>query len=688
MLRFLLQQHSFIFRTLALWGSLVLVLEAVTSCTLTENPALVTAGFGADSIRIQFINLAFDAQPRTLTIESGATTTLTPFATASNTIVATNDSARMSTARSAGGASDYQSIARMRFARNSFQTVIALPTANRVGMFGRDVDTLITFNSPTQLVRNNNFTAQVRLVNAMPDSTVSYSIRLGCPNGTQFIAPALYRQASLPADMPAGNIVVAVMKHTSAGVQTLEVDSASIEPYRSYALIIYRAPSGRERTMLFDERGREQALRPIAQIAQPFTLLRAVNISSRTVSIARGTTTITTNLAPNSIAPIQSLTACATIGADTLTVRGAGFTSTQFAALAPLQRSTIIAIDSVQSVSSVIVPPLPATIAFAGVSSAIVRIVNAMQSATVDVALAGRMTQSGFSSGTTLQSNTAFQSISDPIIVEAGHAPFVVFTSAQPAQLLYAGAGTFRAGKQYIVVVSGDTAVRSFTMIDEDAQVQSLIPINRGNLMQIVNGIEPTAVPSSVQFSINNSSGTLLQNAPLLYGNSLATVVPIGITNIVAGNAAQTLSVTATSTDQLLVIASGQSTAPDLQPYTVNTSVLRSFVTSAMWNRYINSARDVGTLMVSADSVGGAAVTGIQADFPARYRFGTNWRFDTRDRRRTLVFWEQESRRIVKRVENARLQTGRNYSVILIGRNAPQGDDATAGYDVMFLQEY
>ncbi len=383
------------------------------------------------------------------------------------------------------------------------------------------------------------------------------------------------------------------------------------------------------------------------------------------------------------------LTACATVGSDTLTVRGTGFSSTQFASLAPLQRSTLIALDSAQTVSSVLVPPLSATTTFAGASGAIVRVVNAMQSATVDIALAGRMTQSGFSSGLTLQSNAAFRAISDPIIVEEGHAPFVVFTSAQPARLLYAGTGTFRAGKQYIVVVSGDTAVRSITMIDEDTQVQTLLPISRGSLLQIVNGLELSSSSSSApQFSIISASSTLLRNASLTYGNSLATVVPVGIHRITIGGVTQSLSITAASTDQMLVIASGQMTAPMLQMYPINTSTLRSFATNVLWQRYIHSARDVGNLMVSNDSVGGSSATGIAGDFPLRYTVPASWRFDNRDTRRTLVFWEQESRRIVKRVENIRLQIGRNYSIILIGRNAPQGDDATAGYDVLFVQEY
>jgi hypothetical protein len=659
----------------------------VPGCTLTENPALVNAGVGTDSVRIQFINFAFDGQPRVLTLEGGASTQSTSFAGISDIISASTDSSRASIARSASGAADYQTFSRVRFVRNSFQTIIALPTANRIGVFGRDVDTLITFSSPFRPITNTNFTAQVRLINCMPDSTTSFSVRLGCPNGTQVLPPTPYRGVALFADIPAGNVVCAVIKHRGAAVETLEVDSTTLEPYKAYALLVYRTAQGRERAMLIDERGREQALRPLASIAQPFTLVRGVNISTKTVSMARGASTIALNLAPNSIAPVQSLSACAGTGADTIKFRGTGFSIEQLTSLAPLQRSTLLALDSAQSVSAMIVPPLPANISFAGSSGAIVRVVNAMQMRTVDVALAGRMTSSGFSSGITLQSNSPFQALSMPMLVEAGHAPIVVFTTAQPARMLFAGATTFQAGKQYIMVVSGDSLVRRITIIDEDTRIQTLSNIQRGTLLQVVNGIEPTEQSATQAFTIQmTGSAPLLQNTPLLYGNSFATVLPTGSCRVSAGNSAITFN--SNTFERVLVVASGQANTPDMQSYTFNNDFLTTPAPTVMLRRFIHSARDVGTMVVSTDSVGGTSATEVPTDFPLRYRSATAWRPDSRELRRTFVFWEQNTRRRIKRIENIRLQVGRNYSVIVIGRNQVVAQDSTAGYDIMFVQEY
>jgi hypothetical protein len=136
------------------------------------------------------------------------------------------------------------------------------------------------------------------------------------------------------------------------------------------------------------------------------------------------------------------------------------------------------------------------------------------------------------------------------------------------------------------------------------------------------------------------------------------------------------------------VVASGQANTPDMQSYTFNNDFLTTPAPTVMLRRFIHSARDVGTMVVSTDSVGGTSATEVPTDFPLRYRSATAWRPDSRELRRTFVFWEQNTRRRIKRIENIRLQVGRNYSVIVIGRNQVVAQDSTAGYDIMFVQEY
>ncbi|MES2767447.1 MAG: hypothetical protein V4642_16345, partial [Bacteroidota bacterium] len=179
---------------------LALALLLMSGCA-DENPALVNPAGGNDSITVRFINFSGDALPRTFSLE-GIQGLPVGYGQSSVLQRSETDSATVSVL--SGSTVNFQTTDKIRFGKNTVQTIVALPSGDSA--VGRLIPLSASYVQPTNT--NNAF---VRFFNAFYDSTETYSIHIGCPNGAPFGGQTPYSGYGAFTELPPGETVISVL---------------------------------------------------------------------------------------------------------------------------------------------------------------------------------------------------------------------------------------------------------------------------------------------------------------------------------------------------------------------------------------------------------------------------------------------------------------------------------------------
>lgn len=518
------------------------------SC-IEEDPDLVTPPSIADYVEIRFINLSGldeseKSVPRSLDFEKSGSIGPIEFGQTSALQRPPLDSAVLGI--TSDGQDEYRMDKRFKFARDLKYTFISLPTAR--GSDTTDhVDTLISITTTT-IIPENSLNAYLKFVNGNPDSTISYSVTLGCQNGQSIFTSVKYRSAAANQAVRSGVIGVTLIRNSPEGSDVIGLFELELVKRGQYSLLVYEDYDGTERLMLLDQMdGELSALKPVIEIEQKQTNLRTINLSGETIDVGLVDgidyfEPSADNLQNEFISENTTVTACRSNSLDTIQVMSSDGSKAarHTKSLEVMENYSLIVFkaNSDTTFNTVLIEPLRLDISRAG--KAVVRIVHgALYQEGMTIALGARLdTSSGeFKSGEVLTSQLAYGETSEPVLLDPGNKPVLAFTSTEPAKFRQGVNFDFQPGKNYVLIITSDGANKENITIIEDEQVtESIQYLDAGGLVQIIN-----CAPEYNNLEIHAEPH--LGKADLFYATSLVTIMPEGNHTLTAGEANYTFDV-------------------------------------------------------------------------------------------------------------------------------------------------
>lgn len=657
------------------WVYLCICMVLSSSCE-KENWGLVSPPQGIDSIAVRFLNLAGDNQPRFIEIEGKQQPTATPYSNVSGLIYGVGDSAFISVKSQTG--EEFRMANRMRFAKNTLQTLIALPTIDTLTN-KRAVDTVIQlFTLRGEPIRPQY--ALVRVVFAANRAGENYDVRVGCPNGQQ-LASGAFTQRGEYKELPSGEIALSLMRN--AALQG--IFRTTFSERKHYTLVVYEPQRDSPKILVIDESNPNASaviqppLLPADERTSFFRVVNAGSILVDKVNTVSGAL-FAENLQPKYISKYSQLSACDSDIPDVIrlysnnVLRGDSISTS----LDVLQRYTLIAFDDknngAPSSRLAIVNPLRVR----PQDSATVRVLNTLPSSVgLRVRLGARTLSNGtLKNGEVITSFASFGIVTNPATLAEGYAPITVLTNIpdQPEQFLGGFLGQLEKGKDYVLIIGQDadnTSIR-VSMIELSQEDQPMTNLTKGVVATIVNA-------KSDKTSETLFIGTQAQGAFLTFGNSLSTIVPQGAISLGAGSTQ--MQTQADSNKRILALLTG--TTGNTKVTIFNEPPIQQSGQDTTRVRCLNMSEDIAFMRLAVDSLDYVIDTwrlNVYADSLSQGVFSPI-RTDVRPKRQNLVFGNATTRQELLRPLSVTFISRKMYSVIFVG-------NSTNGYNMILQQEF
>lgn len=654
---------------------LIFAAIAILAGCASENPDLVNPPPGLDSIYVRFINFASDRTPRSLSLENLISTSAVGFGQTSAIIQSPEDSARLIINN--GQTAELTTPTRLRFTRSSFLTVVAVPSGSNAPV-SRPFDTIIVLNTLAAPSSSVESEASVRLCNVSPDSNITYSLKLGCQNGTEIARDGGFRTMGAYTEIPNGQTGITLLRNVIGTTEPTIIGlfAMTFEPRKSYTFFVFDNSPGNPGLLVLDDRGLgSDALKPLLPIAERTADMQIFNFSRRDLTalkISNGAAeTVVAGLAPLGISEVKQVAACGSLTTDqTLALTAAGDTAGRgYFSLEVLRKYNVFWFDKLASTD--FTPVIVRKTTEPKQDSATITVINgAFSQGAVTVSLGARsnsMQPLGYTSGEILCSRLTAGEYSSPVFIPAGELPITVFSTSLPARLLLAAPATVQPGKQYYLVLRDNAAAAGgieATLVEETAANTQATMLATGEFVQVLNA----AVGAD---NLTVGFDKVLSNARVPFIGTVATILPIGQRTLTAGGASSLLQTNADSS--ALIIAAGQAASPDIFYI---SGVAGANVPGRLRRRYINAASDIAGMSVVFDSAKAAnplveniAYRSVFDEDPLNY-----------ERRISVYFLETATKRPLDSIQNVLLSLGRNYSLVLTG--------SAGKYHVIVQQEF
>ena len=651
--------------------ALTLCISLLALGCASEDPNIIDPPPGSARILLRFINAVPDDQQRKMLLDLGFQTPFVLPGGIGDTIRAPSDSSFIEVI---GATSEFRTPSRYRFAQQSIYDVVGLGAANSAA---NGFDTIMVMNANVSLTTLP--VAQIRVVNAFPDTNVTYDVRIGCPNGeplsTGFVA---FRQSSLYKEVPPGQAVFTIIKVSQTSSTILGTYECTLAERTPYSILIHPLNRLTEpQVLLYSESDFSNTPeRPFIAVSERDASIRVCNVSSSSVTVKLATTdqTLTTNQTTSTMNSYVSVPTCEYTRADVFDATYSdGRTATDSTALTVKGRYTIVAADTGSDARLIIVPPPPVVYGAAG--KAIIRVVHACAvSGSVAMSIGARtdpMSPTNIASGVPLTQNISFDTVSSPVVVEAGELPLTITTANPPTSIKQIGRATVLADHAYLFVVTNLPDGQLVTyLVDENDDAGTLQPISSGVLMSVVNGSPSTE-------NVIVSLGSVVVNGTLHYRNSFVTSVWEGATPVSIAGLSQSVNAVLNIRTLLVYTIKGQSEEKLIE---ISAPPLRQ-ISGQSDRRVINATADVSFVSVSYDTNfrSGGTTENVAQDVA----FGTASATYVleRDRRGTMYFYDAETRKDLFTLPIDFGPLGNSYSLIVAGRHED-------GYEVIVLQEF
>ena len=658
------------FNTIFLYFTMLIF---IASCA-RENDALVNPPTIFETVRVRFLNFAGDEQPRTLVLEKISKYENIAYNTISSPVPPPFDSVQIEVFKD-GNIEFTTGDLKQKFARKTRYIIMTLPSPIGASNY-KAVDTIVRIQTTSVPPRDTN-DCYIKMFNANNDTTVNYTLRLGCPNDSVIFRNLSYKKSSGIANIHKGTRVFSITKTTKNDIDTtqntklLGVYELELLPQGQYAIIINR----NEEVFFVDELSDDNNILTTPKlVTEREAYIRIINLSSENVTINNEESEIVSNLNPNFIDKYHKINSCDNLLKDKLKllcneeVRDSALISFEI-----FKKFTAIVLNSKENKAEnlMIVPPIKQLPYNVG-NKALVRVINCnFKESGINISAGARYDNSNshnYVSGDVLANALSAGELSKVVAINPGIIPLSVFTSTEPARYLFSTNVVFEANKNYIIAVDFSEGNNNgkLTVIEEAEETIPVMFTKQAAFMQIVNA-------TSDNKQINIELPKILNAAKLDPANSLATFVEEG-NNTVTINGFN-YNFTAKKADRILIVATGSSTQTDV--FAIQSPYLGADSTNYK-RRYVNAATDVPTLRVKSDSTD--AIEAILQE-NIHYKTASEIETITREKKIALFFENQQTGKMVAKVPDLMMTLRKNYSVIFYGTEQN-------GYNVLILQEY
>ena len=650
------------------------------SCA-SEDPNLVNPKLPNQTIRVRFFNLAKDKLPRTLVLSSDTKTQSTPYNTISLPVMPPPlDSVYV--ASELNGTQDYQLPRRQRLIRDTKYIFFGLSKANSV----KNLDTIIV-NTTTYTPLKDKNNCFISMINLDPDTTRTYSLVMGCSNGPSLFQYIRYLQSSIdfetiPVEMPVSIIKTINGVTTNVGLYNLQLFKGG------EFLIVITDSTDNSVKMINKQDTTINALTTLTPNNNKQAYIRTINFSSSDITITKyPNDTINSKVSSGNISDYNVVSTCTSPTIDSLIITSSGsYLNSATTSLIVNSRYSLVVFDSanVKGKLSLIVPPKTLTTPLG--DSAMIRVINACPGPDLTLSMGARDSKilkpsdslnPGFVSGEFLTNKISYGKISNAVYLPSGRAPLTLFTASQPNQLLQTAIGQLKAGSQYIAIITKDASSNYQISLIEDGDVsKGISSLENGAFLQIAN-----LTPGSLSHLITIPG--VLSSSKLYYGNSLATVVPIGQVTIQSDNI--TANYQSFKDKREIAVIAGTAMLPEFLLFESNPP---AYNYSQFDRRVFNAAKDAPSIDLTYMS------KEVDPNVP---NYATNVVYggvvlcpsSNIERKSAYFFYTSGTKELLLQVNDIAMVLGKSYTIIFGGdKTVTKQDPLTYRYSIILLQDY
>ena len=663
-------------------SALILTLVFALSGCPEENDSLVNPPSQAETVNVRFINLAGDNQPRSLKMTEFVTPDIA-YAQSSETFNPPDDSTFAMVIK--GGNEEYGPEKQIKFFRNLTYTFFALPTSPSDSLHPLPVDTLIGINTSLTIpkVTNDGF---VRLINAYPENSSTFSLVLGCPGGTSLAPGVRYRGFSSSEPILSGENTFSVIHNHDGKMESLGLFRLDMVPKGEYSFVVVYGQSGKPVVYVLDELNPSaNAFAPAQEVEAKATNIRTINFSSKTFDVNLDDELIVSNPKKEFINSYNQYTACSGTSISSLNVVNSGDTlSNLFTSLEVLRNYSLYLFDEGDKIRQILAPPFKVFGEAEGKS--IIRVVNGNPDYSgITVAFGAREIAGSheLKYGETIARDVKFGQVSNIGLFEPGLSPITLFAATQPAQYITGVNINLEENKSYtLVLYKKEDGSPAFTIIEDNEENTNTKEIEEGVFVQVVNGV---AGPSSVRIGIEPIISESTNQ--LFYGLNLATVIPTGTTEISVNGKKRTIDLE--KGKRLLIVASG--TTGNERILTYQSDPIEKY--DDMYKiRFLNASSEIERITVSRFNLIDCPACPILANNIAYDELSFIQDVRSEAKISLFVYNPDDYGKLYHRVDDLKLNFNKAYTFIFTGNsslgNNSDSDNTNNGYSVVIIQEF
>ncbi|MEI6088813.1 MAG: hypothetical protein WCR42_00020 [bacterium] len=647
--------------------------QLVISCNWPgENPDLVNPPLKSPSIGVRYLNLSGGGENRSLRMNYTTKIENIPYGTVSTQMNPPADSVFLTIDKN--NSSEYEQKKPLKFmTRNVNYTFISLSSKKGAKNY-KETDTIVWLSTSLINPENDN-DAMLRLFSGNPDSTVSYSVRYGCPNGASIITQQNFGIVSTKfATIRSGEIPVSILKHQNNETTIIGVYKLNLKAKGQYCLIIMPYNDS-QIVYQYDELSKaDNALIPAELLIEKTAKIRILNFSADNYTVKTGQDEfVVDDLKYKSISDYVNIKACDSQKSDYLVFTGANVTDTLIASFEVMGVYNCIIADSKSTpgYKKILIPPLyfPAK----DQNEATVRVVNAAWNrSSITLSMGLRNIKDTTKTGEILTKDLAYGAISNPINLQAGYAPLTSFTSTEPAQLLESVIGKLVGGKSYIIVLSCSPEGYDKIYIIEDADVSSdIAPLKTGVFTQIVAA---TAGVNEIYIDLYVDGTQYLSNIKIPSSGIVATVIPEGSATLSSGGKSHTTN--SLATNRLLLVVSGDRSNTDI--FDVNTTPM--YIGSNFYRRrFLNAVYGLSEIAVKEEKDNPPNLAPVLTT--TAYGKASDISLVWLESRKSFRFFDTSQNKEIFKSGDLSFSFNKSYSIVFAG-------SAPTGYSVIIVQEF
>lgn len=639
----------------------LLLLLVLLGCA-DEDPSLVNPPLPRETIRIRFLNAVKGSGTLILDLNKSVQSKPVGYLELSDTLKPPpSDSVTMSF--KTNGNSLYDAPRKLRLVRDTRYLIIAGESFRSNGT----PDTLIvlytTIGLPTK-----QFKSYFKFLNLVKDSTIRYSVVLGCPNGKVLVGGSNYFAYPILQTVESGSNTISIVQEQNGNKTLLNLYEINFAEDKEYTLFVAKEEPGRVELFLIDDYDNSSsAIRKLEPLQDRAAYVRTINFSTETVSLTKlPQYPITQNLASGTIDSYNKIPVCESDFSDSLKLSYSGGDVLWTNSFEINKKYSVFVFDSLDKVK--VIPSNPVTLREPLNGRSLVRVINALDDSTaVTLSLGARASnnQFGFVSGEVLASKLKSNRISSPVVIAPGYLPLTLFSSSEPNILLQTGTGEFLPNRSYVIAIYKDSKGEiQFSIVeenDENAQVK-LLP--RGYFLQIANA-NPELQNASIKIQ------GILDGAILKYKESASTILPLDVSGFSING--RNFPVAPDLGKRGMILIAGDSNEVEALDFSIPSM---GTDTRTYRRRFINACKFVPSITIRATREDGELIV-------EKLIYGSQSKVENIpiERKLSLFIINDLDGKTLAQFNDVYLTFGKNYTLVFTGSR-------NQNYSLIVMQEY